>query len=687
MSEASPPPPFQAPATRRATLRFRILALVGALALLSLVGSALSLYRITEVNRSMDAINKVSVPLGRLFVQLRSDAELYQREFERRLGASHWSDARFSAKPVPRWVEDVLVSEVEKIREFVTRDVPWATPATAEAWRTWVESTTGTLTALQDDARKLPVALEQAQMDQALEIHTRWTSNFEAWIRNIEWGQEEQDRALRKAFALSEGRVSQLRTGMEVILIVVVSLSLLLLWLGERALRPLDELTRLAREIARRGLRREDKAALPEIPLSRKDEVSQLAREFHAMATALLERERTVEQQQGRLEDQNRRLKEMGELNSRILHSMESILLVTDLSGRIQQANPAACAQLGLPLEAVLGRKLGEFEWFSSLPGSETWLEATRISAGEVSRIEPVKVGARIYGGHVMPLRESARDTYGEGGGAAYGAILQIEDLTGESELQARLQYAERLAAVGRMSAQVAHEVRNPLHSIGLEAEMAAERAGRLGDRELKRSLDSILQSVDRLGKITENYLTLSRLSSGKRELLDLGEILESVLATYSNAFESKRVRVDWTRESEGSLPVSLDRGLVEHALGNLVRNALEAVPEGRGQILFSMGRVESGRVWLRIEDNGPGIHGEARDKIFTPFFTTRASGTGLGLSFVKKVIEEQAGSIDCLPPTIDGGAVFEIVLPEVPLRLEEPSRKEGIHGEAPLGG
>src|SRR6185437_11270147 len=119
----------------------------------------------------------------------------------------------------------------------------------------------------------------------------------------------------------------------------------------------------------------------------------------------------------------------------------------------------------------------------------------------------------RIYGGHVLPLRSESGD--------ARGAIWVIDDLTDELDLQDRLRRAENMAAVGRMSAQVAHEVRNPLHSIGLEAEMAAELAANLGQPALKQSLQSILRGVDRLEKITENYLKLSKLSSGSRTIVD----------------------------------------------------------------------------------------------------------------------------------------------------------------------
>src|SRR3954471_7630553 len=128
------------------------------------------------------------------------------------------------------------------------------------------------------------------------------------------------------------------------------------------------------------------------------------------------------------------------------------------------------------------------------------------------------------------------------------------------------------------MSAQVAHEVRNPLHSIGLEAEMAAELAAQSGNPQLKQSLQSILGSVDRLEKITENYLKLSRLSAGRKTPVDLGEVLESVLATYTPTCEAQGVSVDWTREPGADLMIHGDRDLLEQVFGNLLRNALQAL-------------------------------------------------------------------------------------------------------------
>lgn len=332
--------------SKPATLRARILAFVGALVLLSILGSTISLYRITEVNQLLDTINRVSVPLGKLFTQMQSDADVYGRELERGLGHTHWDDPHWRPRPTPQWIEDVLEGEVTRVSEMIRNESSWAQPDERAHFAEWAAGIAQGLQQLRMDAARLYTALSSHDAAQSQGLYPRWNSEMEEWRRQVQLGSAEYERSLRQTFRLAESRAAELRTGLELVLIVVVLLSLLVLWLGERALRPLAELTGLARDIARRGLRKGDKALLPEIPITRDDEVSQLAREFHRMATALLEREITVEAQKHRLIENNRLLKDMGELNENILLSIESVLIVTDLAGRITQVNPLAASWL-----------------------------------------------------------------------------------------------------------------------------------------------------------------------------------------------------------------------------------------------------------------------------------------------------------------------------------------------------
>jgi C4-dicarboxylate-specific signal transduction histidine kinase len=256
--------------------------------------------------------------------------------------------------------------------------------------------------------------------------------------------------------------------------------------------------------------------------------------------------------------------------------------------------------------------------------------------------------------------------------------------------LKERLREAESLAAIGRLSAQVAHDVRNPLHAIGLEAELAIEKAHAIQDSQLKSSLQSILEAVERLSKITENYLKFSRPSQGTSKRFDLGEALDSVLATYASECEEQGIRVDWARpHSPARLEVLADQDAVEQALGNLMRNSIQALESVElPRISWTLGLAESGRPWVSIHDNGPGIAPEMKGRLFAPFSTNKAQGTGLGLSWVKRVIEEQGGRVELLEVGLDEaegrrGAGFMVILPRAPESIADLRDRAQIGGEA----
>lgn len=536
-------------------MRTRVFGFVGALILLSLLASSLSLLQISKTNRTLDSINRVSLPLNKIFAQMQIDVDVFRREATRGIGSIHWNDEHWVARPIPKWITEVVDGELDRAEKLASQ-LPAPTTGPTIDWRVWAGELKHDFEKLKTEGALIYADLERKDLVEAARRFPAWNSTLEDWGKKFQWGIQVHEQLLRERFNDSQSSVAQLRTGLELIFAVVVGLSLLMLWVGERALRPLDELTRLVRSITERGLQRGDKEALPEIAMHRDDEVSALAREFHRMATQLLEWEKVMDGQKRSLVDQNLLLKE-------------------------------------------------------------------------------------------------------------------------KVELQEKLKEIEHLAAVGRLSAQVAHEVRNPLHAIGLEAELALESAT---GSSVRSALQAILASVDRLEKITENYLRLSRMGSGEKTEIDLAEVLENVLATYATSIEKatreRGVRVDWKREGNAPLRILVDGTNLEQAIGNLLQNALQA---GSTQIDFRLGQLESGRVFFRIEDNGSGVSEVVRQKLFTPFSTTKAQGTGLGLSFVKKVAEESHGEVRFLESTKLGGAGFEIVLPTADAVQIDFRRKESI--------
>lgn len=527
-------------------IRSRVLAFVGGLIVLSLAASSLSLLQISKVNRTLDSINRVSLPLNKLFAQMQIDVEVFRREATRGIGSVHWNDPHWNPQPIPAWITEVIEGELDRAQTLVAR-----LPEGSTDWKTWMRDLDADFVRLKTDGEAIAGILANRDLALASGRYPAWNALLEDWGKRLQWGIALHDQMLRDRFTDSQADVMQLRTGLEMILGVVVCLSLLMLWLGERALRPIDELTRLVRAITERGLKRGDKDSLPDLQIHRDDEVSALAREFHRMATQLLEWEKVVHGQKQVLADQNQLLKD-------------------------------------------------------------------------------------------------------------------------KVDLQEKLKEIEHLAAVGRLSAQVAHEVRNPLHAIGLEAELALETATAVGNSSLRSALQAILASVDRLEKITENYLKLSRMGTGEQKPADLSELLQNTMATYATAIERAGVRIDWKAENTRPVTVLVEKTNLEQAIGNLLNNALQA---GSRRIEFRAGHLESGRVYLRIEDDGTGVSESARAKLFTPFSTTKAQGTGLGLSFVKKVVEESGGEVHFLEKTTLGGAGFEMTLPDAAVAETSPPK------------
>jgi two-component system NtrC family sensor kinase len=212
-------------------------------------------------------------------------------------------------------------------------------------------------------------------------------------------------------------------------------------------------------------------------------------------------------------------------------------------------------------------------------------------------------------------------------------------------EREQRLIRSERLAAVGKIAAQITHEVRNPLSSIGLNAEMLEEETS----GEARKLARAIVKEVDRLTEITEEYLRFARLPRPKLEREDVGELITSLVAFMHQELEGRGVTVD-SRVEPSLPPVAADEHQLRQALLNLLRNAVDAMREG-GRLTLRASRVADagdGRtVELTISDTGEGIAADHLPKIFDPFFSTKEGGTGLGLALTQQIIVEHGGKIE----------------------------------------
>jgi len=228
---------------------------------------------------------------------------------------------------------------------------------------------------------------------------------------------------------------------------------------------------------------------------------------------------------------------------------------------------------------------------------------------------------------------------------------------------QAELLVAERMATVGRLSLKVAHEVRNPISAIELNAEMLGEvvRAGGGAEREEAAALvAAIRDQVRTLDALTEEYLTFARFPRPHFEeesvndlILELGDFVRPVAAR-----QGLRLRVDG---DPAAPPLEIDRGLLRQAILNLLKNGLEAL--SRGGELAVASRWTGEAVEITVADTGPGIAPEVGARLFEPFFTTKPQGSGLGLSIARQIVEEHGGAL-VWANRPEGGACFTIRLP-----------------------
>jgi signal transduction histidine kinase len=294
---------------------------------------------------------------------------------------------------------------------------------------------------------------------------------------------------------------------------------------------------------------------------------------------------------------------------------------------------------------------------------------ATYLKAGyaPVTQYDGRIVGAVVVEGgssSFRPLEQVKASLYGA---AILASILVVLVGLGYVRTQARLArieermtHADLLATVGQIAAGVAHEIRNPL-AVLRGASSRLQRLDQLPPAERKELLGMLDEEVERMGDVVQTFLDLSRRPDSEATVFPLRPILDRSMEIISVELSRCNVRssVRWEADDKVSI-----RGLpqaMHHLFLNLALNARDAMPEGGELTILVQARKAELRIYF--QDSGPGIPPTIRSKVFEPFFTTRAQGTGLGLAFVERIVIEHGGTIS-VGSSPSGGAQFQITLP-----------------------
>ena len=219
---------------------------------------------------------------------------------------------------------------------------------------------------------------------------------------------------------------------------------------------------------------------------------------------------------------------------------------------------------------------------------------------------------------------------------------------------------AERLAGIGRLAANIAHEIRNPLASISGSVEVLKSLPG--ADAETRNLVDIAVREVDRVNALISNLLDYARPRSEDRQRLDLGEMVTEIAKIFEQERRMKDVHLQL--HTQTGVWVEAASGQMQQVLWNLLRNAVEAMPEG-GTIYLAAAQKNTvpPEAILMVRDTGVGIARDDLDHIFEPFFSRKTGGTGLGLATTARIVEDHKGTIDVLSQR-GKGTTFTVRLP-----------------------
>lgn len=341
-----------------------------------------------------------------------------------------------------------------------------------------------------------------------------------------------------------------------------------------------------------------------------------------------------------------------------IMGSMPSGLIAVDLEGRVLTMNERAETITGYTLDELQGTEPARLD--GNREGLGKLLRRTLERRAGLSRRESIlarRGGRKVPVGVTTTLLRNPQDEI-------YGALATFEDLTDLKAMEERIRQLDRLAALGRFTAGVAHEIRNPLAGIAAGVQYLAKHLG--ADPAQADNLIFIRREIDRLNRIVEDLFRVTHPMAPRRAPENPVRLVEQAARVLQESFADRRLAIRVQPDAANAPEIAVDPDQMQQVVLNLLKNAVEASPDGATIHVTVEERVERDRpiAALVIEDAGPGIEATALPHIFEPFFTRgKAEGTGLGLYVSHGIVERHGGEL-IAENRIEGGARFTVKLP-----------------------
>jgi two-component system sensor histidine kinase PilS (NtrC family) len=361
-------------------------------------------------------------------------------------------------------------------------------------------------------------------------------------------------------------------------------------------------------------------------------------------------------------------------LHERIVESIRSGLVTTDLDGNIYTFNAAAAEITGYRLDQLQGKSINEL--FGNIRES---IDLSLAAAGEGEQLPRFETDLLTPEGFAVRIGYSVSLLFSEMHEAT-GLIITFQDLTDIRSMEESVRRKDRLAAVGRVAAGLAHEIRNPLGAMRgaiqvLESKMSSESTE-------SSLMDIILKESDRLNSIITNFLSYARPMAATFSDVNVGEAVKDTITLLKHSPDVEDHHILTHSIGDAPITISADITQLKQIFWNLSRNALQAMPGG-GELTMGVETIPNNRIRITFEDTGIGMTPDQVEQLFEPFSNSTTGGTGLGLSIVYQIVKDHNGVIN-VKSRQGRGTTITVDLPRQHRRVSADKTNGDEHADEP---